>query len=211
MFWQRNSPFPSIRDLVKLALYGSQVPLADINKASGGSLQACSNPQISCRNTSVIENLCCFNAPGGQLLLTQFWDTHPPTGPDDSWTIHGLWPDHCDGTYDASCDYNRFHRNITQILKASDKHELLTDMQTYWKDYKGVDEHLWQHEWNKHGTCISTLDPQCYSEYKPTQEVLDYFDKAVALFKALPTYEVSGLYVLNTVELLTSCPVARRS
>jgi ribonuclease T2 len=39
----------------------------------------------------VVENLCCFNAPGGQLLQTQFWDTNPPTGPNDSWTLHGLW------------------------------------------------------------------------------------------------------------------------
>lgn len=47
--------------------------------------------QQSCHNTTVQSNLCCFNAPGGALLQTQFWDTDPVTGPDDSWTIHGLW------------------------------------------------------------------------------------------------------------------------
>jgi ribonuclease T2 len=47
--------------------------------------------QQSCHNTTVQTNLCCFNAPGGALLQTQFWDTDPVTGPDDSWTIHGLW------------------------------------------------------------------------------------------------------------------------
>ena len=39
----------------------------------------------------------------GLILQTQFWDTH--TGlkdqgqllPKDSWGIHGLWPDFCDG------------------------------------------------------------------------------------------------------------------
>lgn len=46
---------------------------------------------LSCQNTTVVEDTCCFNAPGGQLLLTQFWDTNPATGPDNSWTIHGLW------------------------------------------------------------------------------------------------------------------------
>jgi ribonuclease T2 len=46
---------------------------------------------LSCHNTTVYEDTCCFNAPGGQILLTQFWDTAPATGPDDSWTIHGLW------------------------------------------------------------------------------------------------------------------------
>lgn len=47
--------------------------------------------QQSCHNTTAQANLCCFNAPGGALLQTQFWDTDPVTGPDDSWTIHGLW------------------------------------------------------------------------------------------------------------------------
>jgi len=51
----------------------------------------CTSPQLSCHNTSAVADLCCFNAPGGELLQTQFWDTAPVTGPSDSWTIHGLW------------------------------------------------------------------------------------------------------------------------
>ncbi|CAE6411467.1 unnamed protein product [Rhizoctonia solani] len=47
----------------------------------------------SCTNTTAQSNLCCFEYPGGQLLQTQFWDFNPSTGPSDSWTIHGLWPD----------------------------------------------------------------------------------------------------------------------
>lgn len=62
-------------------------------------------------------------------------------------------------------------------------------MQTYWKDYKGDDETFWEHEFNKHGTCISTLDPTCYDDYEPTQEVVDFFISAVALFKTLPSYD----------------------
>ena len=46
---------------------------------------------LSCHNNTAVADTCCFNAPGGQLLLTQFWDTKPVTGPVDSWTIHGLW------------------------------------------------------------------------------------------------------------------------
>jgi len=60
-------------------------------RALAGSPATCLNPQLSCHNTTVVEDLCCFNAPGGQLLQTQFWDTAPVTGPVDSWTIHGLW------------------------------------------------------------------------------------------------------------------------
>lgn len=63
-------------------------------------------------------------------------------------------------------------------------------MQTYWKDYQGDDEQFWSHEWDKHGTCISTLEPACYGDdYQPTQEVVDFFKKAVELFKTLPSYE----------------------
>jgi hypothetical protein len=45
--------------------------------AFAGSPKTCSNPQLSCQNTTSVSDLCCFNAPGGQLLQTQFWDTNP--------------------------------------------------------------------------------------------------------------------------------------
>ena len=63
-------------------------------------------------------------------------------------------------------------------------------MKTYWKDYRGNDETFWEHEWSKHGTCISTLDTDCYTNYVPQQEVVDFFNTAISLFKTLPTYEI---------------------
>ncbi|PVH96589.1 ribonuclease T2 [Periconia macrospinosa] len=180
---------PSVRSLSKLAFGGAQVLLGGGQTVLGGTPATCSNPQLSCHNTTIVEDLCCFNAPGGQMLQTQFWDTNPPTGPSDSWTLHGLWPDRCDGTYDANCDSSRAYKNISAIIKGFGKTELLDYMSTYWKDYKGDDETFWQHEWSKHGTCISTLEPECYSDHKATEEVVDYFQKAVDLFKALPSYQ----------------------
>lgn len=66
---------------------------------------ACVNEplQFSCENTTTITNTCCSPTPGGLVLQTQFWDLH--TGlesegqllPANSWGIHGLWPDFCDG------------------------------------------------------------------------------------------------------------------
>jgi hypothetical protein len=96
--------------------------------AHAGSPKTCSNPQLSCQNTTAISDTCCFNAPGGQLLQTQFWDTSPSTGPSNSWTIHGLWPDHCDGTYDSNCDPSRAYTNITAILQSYGKTDLLAYM-----------------------------------------------------------------------------------
>ncbi|KAF2470361.1 ribonuclease T2 [Lindgomyces ingoldianus] len=183
------SALPSLRTLSKLALGGVQVLLGSGQTVLGGTPAACSNPQLSCHNTTVVADLCCFNAPGGQLLQTQFWDTDPATGPDDSWTIHGLWPDRCDGTYDANCDTTRDYSNISAIIQSFGKTDLLSYMQTYWKDYQGNDQTFWQHEWTKHGTCISTLNPECYSDHKATEEVVDFFQKTVDLFKTLPSYE----------------------
>lgn len=81
-------------------------------------------------------------------------------------------------------------------------------MKTYWQDYEGDDESFWEHEFGKHGsltflygvrergangdigTCINTIKPSCYNDYSPQQEVGDYFQKTVDLFKGLDTYKV---------------------
>ena len=40
------------------------------------------------------------------------------------------------------------------------------------------------------GTCVNTIEPDCYEKYTPQVEVGDYFQKAVDLFKELNTYKV---------------------
>ena len=54
-------------------------------------LSTCSNRELSCQTKFYGQDRCCFNFPGGQMLQTQFWDADPVVGPEDSWTIHGLW------------------------------------------------------------------------------------------------------------------------
>ncbi|KAK2791366.1 ribonuclease T2-like [Emmonsiellopsis sp. PD_33] len=176
---------PSLRSYAAIALVGAQL-------AAGANIfgpkECPADGEISCQGSS--DDTCCFNEPGGLLLLTQFWDTDPVTGPTDSWTIHGLWPDNCDGTYESNCDPSREYSNISAIIEASGETELLDDLNTFWKDYKGDDESFWAHEWNKHGTCISTLEPDCYTDYAPQEEVVDYFRKSVELFKGLDSYNI---------------------
>ena len=83
---------PSLRSIARFALGSAQVALLPSNNAvSGFQTASCPNAQLSCHNTTAVSDLCCFNAPGGQLLQTQFWDTNPVAGPTNSWTIHGLW------------------------------------------------------------------------------------------------------------------------
>jgi len=46
-----------------------------------------------------------------------------------------------------------------------------------------------QHEWSKHGTCYSTLEPSCLPPGSPRgAEAVAFFKQVVALYKTLPTY-----------------------
>lgn len=55
--------------------------LAALASVAAAASKTCpSNTPLSCHNTTVVEDTCCF-IPSGQLLQTQFWDTDPSTGP----------------------------------------------------------------------------------------------------------------------------------
>ena len=144
----------------------------------------------SCHNTTAVSNTCCFEYPGGQILQTQFWDTGVEGSPANSWTIHGLWPDNCDGTYEEDCDPSRDYTNITQLLETQDATSTLDYMQQYWLNDDGSSQELWEHEWATHGTCYSTLEPSCLpSGSPPGAEAVAFFETVVRVFKTLPTYE----------------------
>ena len=157
-----------------------------------GTPESCPNTtaDLSCSGSST--NTCCINSPGGLFQQVQFWDTDPVTGPSDSWTIHGLWPNNCDGTYSEDCDESRAYTNITQLLEAAGDTSTLDYMQTYWVSDDESNEAFWDHEWETHGTCISTLSPSCYSGYTAGEEAVDFFTTVVSLFQTLPTYTVSS-------------------
>lgn len=87
---------------------------------------------VSCNNNTAADS-CCFIHPGGRLLLTQFWDekTHVG-GSEEDWTLHGLWPDLCDGSYDQFCGMAPRFENISGVLEHYGQDELLADMNRYW-------------------------------------------------------------------------------
>ncbi|KAJ7193812.1 ribonuclease [Mycena pura] len=144
---------------------------------------------LSCGTSS--GNTCCFETPGGLLLQTQFWDSSPSTGPTNSWTIHGLWPDNCDGTFSENCDSSRDYTGISSLLTSQGASSTLALMNTYWKNDPddGSDEELWEHEWATHGTCYSTLQTKCLPSGSPKgAEAVAFFQTTVKLFQTLPTY-----------------------
>ncbi|KAJ9479179.1 Ribonuclease T2-like [Pseudozyma hubeiensis] len=139
---------------------------------------------------------CQTNTPGGLLLLTQFWDYSPAIGPSDAWTIHGLWPDTCTGGFDQYCDPRRNNNNIASVLRSSSDPSAASTLDTmnqFWLALNGNDGQLWSHEWNRHGTCVSTLSPTCYSStsdgYTHNQDIVDFFTTTVSLYHKYNIFE----------------------
>ena len=188
----------------------------------------------TCTNTTAIPDSCCFEYPGGIFLQSQFWNYRPSKaglneseivrelGPLDSFTIHGLWPDNCDGSFDQFCRrdlfiddvYYRFHNG-----HYAGTEDLYDDMDLLWKsNVVGGDESLWIHEYNKHGSCIKNLYSECYERWGQQDElsttdptllkergVIDYFNASVNLFKKLDTYKtLEGKGIVPSTEVTYS-------
>ncbi|OCF39256.1 hypothetical protein I317_06925 [Kwoniella heveanensis CBS 569] len=184
---------------------------------------ALSAPIYSCENTTVIQDTCC-SPTEGLVLVTQFWDTY--TGlesegsvlPKNSWTIHGLWPDRCDGSYGQYCDLSRQYDPypspntttgkpdgewvpvweggdiVTPLLQAYGKWDLLAYMNKYWKNLNQPDWVLWQHEYSKHATCFTTFDtgydgrPDCYGSLYANSTEAALIDYYEAAIKGFVQY-----------------------
>ncbi|CAG8976082.1 hypothetical protein HYALB_00002360 [Hymenoscyphus albidus] len=161
-----------------------------------GTAKTCSNPVISC-GTSSSTDTCCFNTPGGQIAMTQFWDTKPSTGAYNSTfftqSFNSDKYSQDPQTRGPCMDFGLIIATDLTIPTAIQPELTLvsvrfSNLNKYWVDIDGDNESFWEHEWSKHGTCISTLKPSCYTGYTSKQEVADYFQKAVDLFKTLDSY-----------------------
>lgn len=118
-----------------------------------------------------------------------------------SFTIHGLWNDFCNGSYGQYCDpsleiYDATD-NITHVMiDVFGEQELYTYMTQHWiNNVKSNVESersiaLWEHEYNKHGTCMNTLLPECFTgDYTRFENVIAFYKKVVELHKNFPTEE----------------------
>ena len=163
----------------------------DVNSLADGESCPIDTP-LSCSISGPVKNSCCYESPGGILLATQFWDYYPAVGADDEFTLHGLWPDNCDGSYEQFCDnsLNIAGKSVHDIVVGQFNDLALYDKMTKsWKNFNGDDASLWIHEFNKHGTCVHTMNPNCYASYKQDQNIYDFYRIAVDLYEKLPTYK----------------------
>ncbi|KAF2442214.1 ribonuclease T2 [Karstenula rhodostoma CBS 690.94] len=178
------------------------------------------NPLLSCppQDPSLVDS-CCVETFGGLVLSTQFWSTY--TGaesagqllPQDTWTLHGLWPDFCNGSYTQYCDLTRQYdpipspntttgkpdgvpvpayngSNIGTFLEPFGKYDLLEYMNNYWIAQNQDNPGFWGHEFSKHATCFSTFNVPCYGPlYRKHEEVVDFFETAIQYYKRFPTFD----------------------
>ncbi|KAI4607701.1 hypothetical protein J4E81_003068 [Alternaria sp. BMP 2799] len=177
-------------------------------------------PLLSCpsQDPSKVDS-CCVETFGGLVLSTQFWNTY--TGresegqllPTDTWTLHGLWPDFCNGSYTQYCDLSRQYdpipgpnttnglpngtfvppyngSNIGTFLEPFGRYDLLEYMNTYWIAWQQDNPGFWGHEFSKHATCFSTFNVPCYGpQYREHEDVVDFFETAVKYYKRFPTFD----------------------
>ncbi|KAG0189415.1 ribonuclease T2-like [Apophysomyces sp. BC1034] len=123
------------------------------------------------------------------MLLTK-WITD--YGPPDAFTLHGLWPDTCNGgqTGNSGCDSSRAYSDVGSIIQSGNP-SLYNQMNTYWPSYKGDNSEFWTHEWDKHGTCVSTLDPSCFgSSYEQYEDMYTYFGQVLELRQKYDLYSI---------------------
>lgn len=86
------------------------------------------------------------------------------------WTIHGLWPEFSNNTWNQFCHKDHLDLKVLEPIKP----RLLHD----WPNLLGgkSDSSLWEHEWLKHGTCTHM------SEF-------DYFNRTLGLNTRYPLTE----------------------
>ncbi|KAI8629507.1 ribonuclease T2 [Xylariaceae sp. FL1651] len=224
----------SPRHIFALSLFSRGV-LAGLYPGLTTDNHTCSlvTPVLSCSDgaqAGLIDS-CCAETFGGLILQTQFWNTY--TGlesegqllPRDSWTIHGLWPDFCNGSYTQYCDLSRQYdpipspntttgkpggtpvkpwtgEPISDYIEQFKKYDLLAFMKKYWTGLNQPSWQLWAHEFSKHATCFSSFDVECYGpSYAAHAEVIDFFGTVAAYYQNLPTWgwlSAGGIRPSNT-------------
>lgn len=65
----------------------------------------------------------------------------------------------------------------------------MDQMKELWPSNRNNSNCFWSHEWSRHGTCVSTLDPSCTSNPVEGKDIYDYFSKGLELRSQHDLYE----------------------
>ncbi|EMG48250.1 RNY1-A Ribonuclease T2-like 1-A [Candida maltosa Xu316] len=127
-----------------------------------------------------------------------------------TFTIHGTWSDQLDGGYKQFCnpdlEISDEKDNITHILVDLFGEVELYDLMTkYWINTaaaSNVDNSastsLWEHEFNKHATCMQSFNPSCFTgNFSKYENVVNFYKKSIEIWSQLDTYQFlaqDGIY-----------------
>eukprot|EP00238_Polyblepharides_amylifera_P012397 CAMPEP_0196580862 /NCGR_PEP_ID=MMETSP1081-20130531/31081_1 /TAXON_ID=36882 /ORGANISM="Pyramimonas amylifera, Strain CCMP720" /LENGTH=277 /DNA_ID=CAMNT_0041900875 /DNA_START=139 /DNA_END=972 /DNA_ORIENTATION=- len=112
------------------------------------------------------------------FLFVQSWDPelcasysgreHNCVASAMGWTIHGLWPNREDGSYPSYCK-SKIPFKFSKLARVEE------ELNMYWTNcFKDTEEdHLWEHEYLKHGTCALQAEG--------ISDELDYFTVGLKL------------------------------
>ncbi|CAO3661624.1 unnamed protein product [Umbelopsis vinacea] len=179
--------FSTISATVFGALVSAAIPTS-LNTTPSG--QNCPKKDLWSCSTAALNttNGCCVENKSGLIMLAHFWDVH--SGSFYDYTIHGTWSDKCfDGSWEQFCDPAREYSNVTAILQDLGEYQLLQEMNIVWPNSEGSTDSFWSHEWSKHGTCFSTFEPKCYTNYKTGQEMADFFRMTINFYHKFNLYK----------------------
>ena len=93
---------------------------------------------------------------------------------NNTFSIHGLWPQNSKTDYPTYCKKVDFSIEVLEPI--------MNELKNYWYSKQEKNEEFWKHEYQKHGSCMFT----------PLTE-LQYFDRVLLLYykaiaQNLPTY-----------------------
>ena len=65
----------------------------------------------------------------------------------------------------------------------------MQQMETFWPSNNGENNCFWSHEWNRHGICVSNLDPSCKSDPVEGEDIYSSFSKGLELRSNYDLYQ----------------------
>ena len=120
------------------------------------------------------ENLLTRLSPAAMAVSPRTATRVVPTRTSPRWGIR-LAP--CIPTLDSDA--------VLQLLETQGATSTLDFMQQFWLSDDESPEDFWEHEWETHGTCYSTLERACLPADSPIgAEAVAFFERVVSLFQA---------------------------
>ncbi|KAI8622581.1 ribonuclease T2-like protein [Chytriomyces sp. MP71] len=195
----------------------------------------CPSYAVGCQTnpfTGAAYDSCCVSNTG-LLVFAQNYTTGLSYKVNSTWTknavvaeignrftVHGLWADNCDGSYNGTkyvngvktgidydligCDASRAFENAADVIKANPTYQWLADwMNVNWRAGDGDNSWFWSHEWSKHGTCTSSFEPKCYgADFKKNDDFFDFMTVSIQVYKSLDllsAFKASGIVPSDSV------------